>query len=168
VKRIFVFFSVVTSSLVAHANWEYRQDQDQMSGKTAKYAEIESSNTLSLAFPYSGKNKGYIQIRQHPKYGQDAILSVEKGQFLCPSYSGCEVSVKFDEKPPVRYSGNGSADHDSKVIFIGNAARFIGEAKKAKRILIQASMYQSGSPIIEFNSGEPLVWGTTAKSQNKK
>lgn len=156
-KLIFLAAALAFSGEVC-ADWQYSNDADAMSGKTEHNAALRSTNSLTLDFPYKGKNHGTLDIRQHPRYGLDVILSIEKGQFLCPSYRGCTVMVKFDDKPPLQYSGTGPADHSSTVIFIKNQPRFIAEAKKAKRILVQANIYQSGAPVLEFASLKPLEW----------
>ncbi|MFC5524039.1 hypothetical protein [Polaromonas jejuensis] len=157
-KKLVLFLATLLACASASADWQYDDRPDKMSGKKASSAMLESNNSLDLSFPYQGKNFGNIQVRQHPSYGLDVIVFVDKGQILCPSYSGCSVAVRFDDKPAVKFSATPSADHDSKVIFLKNAARFIESAKKAKSILVQLTMYQAGSPVLEFHSAKPLEW----------
>lgn len=138
--------------------WRYQDDTDQMTGKAVAYALIKSDNSLRLGSPYSGQNHATLTVRKHPKYGVDVIFSVEKGQLLCRSYSGCSVAVRFDEGKPQAFSSLASADHSSDTLFIENDQRFIKAAKRAKRILIQVSMYQEGEQVLEFSSPVELVW----------
>lgn len=140
------------------AAWNYGASTDQMTDAKTVHASMRSKNSLSLPFPYAGPNHGVLFVRQHPKYGLDVIVSVNKGQILCRSYDGCTVSVRFDSAKPAAFSASPSADHGSDTIFIRNSRRFIESARRAKRILVQMTMYQAGEQVLEFESGAPLVW----------
>lgn len=147
-----------TSAPALISSWVYRSQEDKMSGKTSKSASIESDNSLDLPFPYSGTNHARLHVRQHPTHGLDVILSIDKGQILCTSYSGCPIKVRFDNGPASSFEGSPSADHDSTVVFFGSPKKFIAQASKAKRILVQVNMYQAGAPVLEFSSQLPLAW----------
>lgn len=152
---------VLTLALVvqsAYADWEYDASIEKMTGKKNATATITSDNQLSFGFPYAGSNFGFLLVRQHPQYGLDVVVSIGKGQMLCSSYGGCPVKVKFDNAPPVTFSGNGPADHSSTSIFLDNPQRFIAAAKKAKKILVQFNAYQNGAPVLEFSSPSSLQW----------
>lgn len=142
----------------AYADWQYRNDTDKMTSKAAKFAILESNNSLDLPFPYRGKNYGRLQVRQHPKFGLDVIVMVDKGQIMCSSYSGCPITVRFDDNAPIRFSGTEPADHSSDTVFVQGAQRFITQAQKAKRILVELTMYQAGNQVLEFHSSSPLEW----------
>src|SRR5688572_17001139 len=75
--------------------WTTSTHSDQMGSGDVRIANVQSSNSVEFAFPYTGRQYGRLQLRVHPKYGKDVILSVERGQFLC--MLGCNVSVRFDE-----------------------------------------------------------------------
>lgn len=166
-KQLIVALSALCLSAAVSAGWQYDESTDKMSGKATNTASITSDNSLDLAFPYAGRNHAFLTVRKHPQYGLDVILQIQKGQILCSSYSGCPIQVKFDDAPPVKFSGTGSADHDSKVIFFKDANRFINQATKAKKILVQANLYQAGAPVLEFSMNEPLKWQTTAAKAKK-
>lgn len=141
------------------SGWEYTQETDPMTSKAAKYAKLLSENSLSLDFPYAGKNYGQITVRQHPKWGLDVLVQVEKGQMLCHSYDeSCKVTIRFDDGPPQRFGGAEPEDNSSTVIFLRDEARFLKEASKAKRILVQATFYQNGEQLLEFKTDKPLGW----------
>ncbi|MHC3921743.1 hypothetical protein ACI0FW_00633 [Alcaligenes nematophilus] len=139
--------------------WQYQEYEDEMTGKTTKTAFMVSQNSLSLGFPYNGKNHGNIHVRRHPSYGVDVIIRVEKGQILCRSYENCSIQIRFDEEQPSFFPAVGSADNDSTVIFLKNNPRFIESAKKAKKILVQVPMYKEGNQVLRFETMESLVWG---------
>lgn len=151
----------------AAAEWHYRTDLDKMTSKEVRVATIQSSNSLELSSPYAGRNHGYLSVRQHPKYGLDVIVGIQKGQLLCRSYDGCAVLVRFDAAPPIKFSASSAADHDPTLIFLNDSRRFIAQAQKAKRILVQAAIYQNGDQILEFNAGTPLKWASPAAPQKQ-
>lgn len=139
--------------------WEYSRENDPMSGKPAAYAKLLSQNSLSLDFSYRGRNHGQLMVRQHPKWGLDVLLEVEQGQMLCRSYNdSCKVTIRFDDGPPQRFGGAEPEDNSSTVIFLRDEARFLKEASKAKRILVQATFYKNGEQLLEFKTDKPLAW----------
>lgn len=166
-KKLYATLILMCTSFSVVAGWSYNEDQDKMTGKAKKTAVTTSDNSLSLGFPYSGTNYAQLIVRQHPQYGTDVILSIDKGQFLCSTYQGCPIQVRFDDAPPVKFNGAPSADHDSTYIFFKNSKSFITKAKKSKRILIQANIYKSGAPILEFSTNESLKWDTSTPKPKK-
>ena len=153
-KFLGIVFLLLASGV--HANWSYSEDTDRMTSKSTAHASIRSDNSIRLDFPYKGDNYGQITVRQHLKHGLDVIISIDKGQILCSSYSGCPVEIRFDDKPAMRFSGTGPADNSSDTVFLSNAPRFISEAKKAKRILVSMNIYKSGAPLLEFSTSSLL------------
>lgn len=154
-------FSLSVQSFAA--SWEYENKVDKMSGEDAKMAWVRSDNSLNLQFPYSGPNYGSLWIRRHPKYGTDVIVKIDKGQVLCRSYEPCSVMVKFDDAKPVRFTGTPSADHDSTMVFLDPVSKFIAQAKTAKKILVQFTVYQAGDQILEFSTPNTLNWSSPKK-----
>lgn len=133
--------------------WSYFHDRDAM-GKSAIYqAQISSTNSVNFAFPYDGAQHARLTLRIHPWYGNDVILSIEKGQFLCSSYDGCSVLVRFDDEKAVKYVAASAADNSTETLFIRNYARFFAGVLKAKRVRIAASVYHQGEPIFDFDVG---------------
>lgn len=133
------------------AQWEYRQGGDPM-GQGASYsASVQSTNTVSFDFPYSGPQHATLTLRTHPRHGKDVILRIERGQFLCRSYDGCNVLVRFDDSEAQTYSANGPADQSTEVLFIENYPRFVAGMLKASRVRISAEVYQEGVPVFEFD-----------------
>ena len=106
---------------------------------------------MNFDFPYSGTQHGTFTIRNHPRFGVDASLTIEKGQLLCDSYSNTAVLVRFDNGPATRYSCNSPADHSSNTVFIKNVAGIEAGMNTAKKMFITVSVYQEGSRTWEFN-----------------
>lgn len=133
------------------SQWDYREDKDPMGKGSAYFASVLSTNTVNFGFPYSGAQHGTLTLRTHPRYGKDVILRIERGQFLCPSYDGCTVLVRFDEGKAIRYSAAGAADNSTETIFIRGYSSFVGHLEKSKRVRISANVYQEGAPVFEFD-----------------
>lgn len=139
--------------------WNYSDDTDKMTGKPETVATIKSSNSLSLEFPYSGDNYGRIYVRRRAGKAEDVLLMFDKGQSMCKSYSDdCRVTVRFDDAPPITFSGQGASDGSSNAVFLSPAAKFIAASKKATNIRVSLEIYKAGNQIFEFPSLTPLVW----------
>jgi len=136
--------------------WNYRDYTDELTGKKVQAALVKSVNEVNFEFPYQGAQRAQLTLRKHPKHGNDAILQIEKGQFVC-GVGDCAVSVRFDDGPVQRFGVVESADHSSNVLFFSNYSRFVQRTLKAKRVYIAAIVYQEGNPTFEFNV-EGLDW----------
>lgn len=133
--------------------WSYSSDIDPMTSRTSRHARIRSENTISLDFPYEGEQYATLTLRNHPSHGRDVILSIEQGQFLCSSYDGCRVRIRFDEGAAQTWSAIGPSDHSTTVLFIRNFNSFFSHLRGSKVIRIQAEIYEAGAPTFEFEVG---------------
>jgi hypothetical protein len=136
--------------------WNYQESPEKMGRGTIRAAFVNSINEVQFAFPYQGSQRATLQLRIHPKYGKDVILSVERGQFLC-GLDGCSVAIRFDEGKPQTYNAAEPADHSTTYLFISNYDRFLAGLRKAKKVYIEAQFYQEASRIFEFDVGG-LKW----------
>ncbi len=134
------------------SEWKYDNKQDEMSQETMKMAYIKSANKLNFGSPYNGSQSATLSLRKHPRHGNNIMLQIEKGQFLCNRSNGCTLLVRFDNNPPVRYTAVEPSDHSSTLLFIKNYVGFVAKTKKSKKIYIEATFYQEGSQMMEFNS----------------
>ena len=119
--------------------WSYSQYEDEMGRGRVHVASIESTNTISLDFPYSGQQHGTLALREHPQHGKDVFLKIERGQMLDSDYND-PVVVRFDSDKPISFSSSGASDHSTETLFLGgNAfAVFSMRLKSAKTVRIQA------------------------------
>lgn len=132
--------------------WETSKETDELTAKPYYLAQTESTNQLAFEWPYHGLQHATLSVRQHPRYGQDAIVQIEKGQILCRSYSGCQVKVRFDSDPVQTFSAHGAADHSSETIFFDNSKRFVERLKRSKSVTIELSVYHNGQPTVSFKT----------------
>lgn len=135
--------------------WEYETEVDKMGRGDIHYARLTSTNTLEFGFPYRGPQHATLTLRK--KAGRtDAILEIERGQFMA-GVDGTSVDVSFDGQKPTRFHANGPTDHSSTVLFLDNANGFITKLKAAKKVNVQTTVYQEGSPVMTFEC-DNLVW----------
>jgi hypothetical protein len=135
----------------ARGEWVYNSYTDDATGKTAKRGILTSKNTMNFGFPYSGTQHGSFVIRNHPRYGVDAYLTITKGQLLCSTYSNPTVLVRFDNGAASSYNCNSPADHSSDTVFIEGVGRLEGRMKTAKKMYVTVSVHGEGSRTWEFN-----------------
>ena len=131
--------------------WEYVASKDAISGKEIKQAIIASNNSFEMGFPYQGGTTADITIRKHPRYGKDVYLSINKGQLLCTSYEGCQVSIRFDERKTFKVHANEPEDNSSTVLFLSGYEKLVKEIKKSKKMIIEVVFFQNGSRTFEFD-----------------
>ncbi len=131
--------------------WNYRTYDDPMTGKKVLAAFVTSTNTHDFKFPYAGAQHATLTARKHPQHGTDVIMSIERGQLLCRSYSACDVMVRFGEGQPRNYKAYGPDDNSSETLFIQGQADFIKRMQGVETVRIQAGVYQQGSPTWEFD-----------------
>lgn len=131
--------------------WHYVQEPDAMSNGKTYGAAIRSANTVSFDFPYDGAQHATLILRTHPRYGKQVILTIERGQFLCPSYEGCTVLVRFDDGKAARFAAGGADDNSTTALFIRNYSQFVARMEKAKRVRISVNVYREGAPVFDFD-----------------
>ena len=131
------------------AQWSYRRASDSMSKGIEYEASVLSSNTVKFDSPYGGAQRGTLTLRTHPRYGRNVIFTIERGQILCRS--DCAVLVRFDDAPPVNFSGRGPSDNSTETLFIMNYSGFVERMMKSKQVRLSPRIYQEGSPVFEFD-----------------
>lgn len=140
--------------------WKETEEIDEMTDTKNVWKTIRSLNGVMQDFPYNnGETYAKITVRYMKKYGNSVLITINQGQILCNPFSNNNyVTVRFDEQKPKKYSFNGAADGSTETVFLNNSADFIANAKKAKDIKIEFSLFQGGNPLFKFHVDEPLVW----------
>jgi hypothetical protein len=70
---------------------------------------------------------------------------------MCPSYEGCSGTVSFDGGPAQRVSFAGPADNSSDTVFVEGAKSFITKLRRAKKVVVEKTLYEAGNPQFEFD-----------------
>lgn len=132
-------------------NWNYSNDVDKVRGSTSYYATTISTNTIYQDPPYEPDTSMKLTVRRAPAFGTDVVLTISSGQLMCPSYEGCHGTVSFDGGPAQSVDFAGPADNSSDTIFVEGAVGFIAKLKKAKKVVIEKTVYEAGNPQFEFD-----------------
>lgn len=132
------------------SQWSYSESEDKMGRGKVKTASTHSINMIEFDFPYQGAQRATLQLRIHPEWGNNVILSIERGQFLC-DYDECSVNVRFDQGTADKYDVGEPADHSTTTLFIKNYDKFISNLRKSNKVYIEARFYQEGNHVFEFD-----------------
>lgn len=139
--------------------WRITDDIDAMTDTKNIWAIITSDDYIRQDFPYDGLTYASITVRYMKKYGYDVLIEITKGQIDGREYYGTNyITVRFDGGAPKKYYYNEAADGSADVVFLKSSSDFIKKCKKAKDIIIDIPIYQSGRPVFSFHVDEPLVW----------
>ncbi len=136
-------------------NFIYDTYEDTASGKTVFTNWLISVNEINLSFPYSGSQNGILTIRNHPRFGEDIIFRIEKGQIL--SLDGISLDdnkyflVRFDNGEVERWNYSESTSQSSDIIFIGKREEFLKKLLDSEKIYITVNLYQEGQKTFIFD-----------------
>ena len=130
--------------------WKYGSYEDSMSGKQVFTATVNSTNSFQFDFPYQGIQHARLTLRRHPRWGNDVIFAIEKGQILCHTYN-CRIRVRFDDAPAQTFTGNEPEDNSSELVFIPAYSTFAKKLPQAKRVRIEVAIFQQGNIIADFD-----------------
>jgi hypothetical protein len=118
---------------------------------------IQSNTTTTTTQRLSNRSVSHsayitLTIRKRTNGTTDIMLHASEGEFA-PEYATGQqmLKVRFDQTPAENYAVIGAADHDAGKMFILTGARFIKKLKKARTLLIQASIVDNGTNIMEFD-----------------
>lgn len=131
--------------------WSYSRSEDPMTSKVNIRASIRSENRHEFDFPYGEPQRATLAIRRHPRYGNDVIFQIDRGQLLCRSYGDCSVRLRFDDGQARTVRGSPPSDGSSETIFIPSYADFTRRLGAAKTLRIEANVYKQGAPVWEFD-----------------
>lgn len=132
------------------AQWRYGSFVDEMSGKASKLAAVTSGNSFRFTAPYSGLQFAELTLRNHPRHGRDAILSIQRGQFDC-RLDGCSLQVRFDDGPAREFRFSKPESSDSTTLFVRDYGTFYSSLSKAGLVRIEGKFYQQDPVVFMFN-----------------
>ena len=135
--------------------WSYSENTDQMRGTSEKWANLSSEDVVRTNWPYEQQPMRLV-IRRRSTDGVNVMLQIS-GQFICRSYNGTKVTVKFDNGPLESFNCSEADSGPNDVVFITPAARFINRLKASKVMMLEAPVYEIGNSQVTFNV-EGLEW----------
>ena len=136
-------------------DWSVSTEQDEMRGKPVHYATVTSENEAHFDFPYNGGSRLTMTVRRHPRYGDDVVFQISKGQFVC-GVDSCSGTINYGNGSE-RISLNESADYDSETLFAASASGVIKKLKGAEKVIVELPFYQEGNRQFTFKT-RGLEW----------
>lgn len=137
------------------SDWSVSSAQDELRGKTIYYAQATSENQAEFDFPYGGGSTLTMTVRRHPKWGDDVVFEISKGQFVCGIYD-CRGTINFGNgATPITL--NEPEDHSSDTLFAANGSSVIAKLKKSDRVIVELPFFQEGNRQFTFKTNG-LVW----------
>lgn len=129
----------------------YSHTPDEMTGKPIVYTSVKSTNTVSFGYPYAGAQYAKLLLRQHPRFGLNVILSIERGKFVTSEHGGT-LLARFDNGSLLEFHGFGAADESENTLFLDDedSAKFLAQLKQAQVVRLSATVYQNGNNVFKF------------------
>lgn len=134
----------------ATSPWTYDSDNDKMRNITTDFAKNESLNEVDIGGPY-GRVRLSIVLRKGPRFGNDVILHLTKGQIECGQLSGCSIALKFDDEPVRAFPAVESSSAMSSAIFLRKETAIIDKLKRAKKLQVEVNVFAGGTHQFEFD-----------------
>jgi hypothetical protein len=132
------------------SQWQYATSEDPMRHAQQRTASLESTDELHFSFPYSDA-RGRLILRQSPQFGFDIMLAIDSGQFVCHSFTGGRVAIKFDDGPVRDYTCNEAADGDTTTIFLGSEQELLSQLRRSRTMMLETEYFQAGRQQLTFN-----------------
>lgn len=133
--------------------WEYDESTDEMRGSRSVFATVQSTNTVTMAFPYDDPQPLQLMVRRKDnakgKSAHDVIILITKGHIQC-YVTSCTFVAKFDDEEPTSWAAAGAESHESNVIFVSQAEKFIGKLKASKRVIVEIPFFNEGRRQFKF------------------
>lgn len=127
-------------------DWVYRAFRDKLGKGKIRVARLFSRNDVNFGFPYSGSQPMRLELREHPRYGRNVVLIMERGQFGTSS-----IAIRFDDGPVQTFALRPADDGSRNVAFVSGYDQFVSKLRKAKILKIEAPFYQEGTRTFEFD-----------------
>lgn len=135
------------SPVAGTTTWTYEKTIGK-DGNPVYKAVLVSPTVLNFDFPYTGGSTVTLTLR-HKNSLTYAYLEVSKGQFN-RSFQGGNASIRFDGKPPVRYSLSAAENGRANIVFFDAAQKLINQMKGARKLVVDVEFDGQGKRHIEF------------------
>jgi hypothetical protein len=120
-----------------------------MDSAVFRYASVESSDTVSMRFPYKN-HRPELTIRTK-NGGELNVLLQFSGQAQA-GIDGGKLRLKFDSGPAQTWSFARPADHGKTgLIFINNERSFLSQLAKSKTLMVELPYYSEGRKTFAFD-----------------
>lgn len=132
------------------SSWTYNEDKDQMRGTTVKYAQVQSSEKFPNSIGVGDEQSTVLEVQKQAK-GYDVDIINPNLQFTCSTLVTKQLAVKFDDGPIEHYTCTGSVGDKFGLAFLTKGDGFVSKLRAAKRVMIEAEVFQRGNVQMSFN-----------------
>lgn len=132
------------------SSWTYNEDKDQMRGTTVKYAQVQSSEKFPNSIGVGDEQSTVLEVQKQAK-GYDVDIINPNLQFTCSTLVTKQLAVKFDGGPIEHYNCTGSVGDKFGLAFLTKGDGFVSKLRTAKRVMIEAEVFQRGNVQMTFN-----------------
>ncbi len=129
-----------------YSMWNYQVSEDEMGNGKVLTAWVNSLNQIEFGAPYNGMQNAMLLLSVHPKYGKNVAFSIKRGVLI-----GESVQVRFGTGTPMKFRVSTPSDHSSDTFYISGYDNFISNMMEVESISIEATFYQEGNRILEFD-----------------
>ena len=147
-KKLLLLLILFTSMQI-QAQWSYSSRTDPMTGKTIRYATVNSLNKVELSYPYDGGTTVRLVIVGNIKRPTTIIFEASKGQLVYNGY----VSMKLDYSNPFNMMRLGFVTRGKYNVMgvspISN--RLIKRLKESDFLMVELPFYHDGKKIFKFD-----------------
>ena len=137
------------TTTVSASNWNYSDSTDEMRGTKTRLATTHGEETFANMLGMDRAATELVVEREGKKI--EVYLHNPNLQFTCNGFSGTRVVVKFDSSPVSRFGCTDAKGGTFGVAFINPGAKFTEKLKHAKKVVIEAEIYQKGDVQQSFN-----------------
>ena len=132
------------------SSWTYNEDKDQMRGTTVKYAQVQSNEKFPNSIGVGDEQSTVLEVQKQAK-GYDVDIINPNLQFTCSTLVTRQLAVKFDDGPIEHYNCTGSVGDKFGLAFLTKGDGFVSKLRTAKRVMIEAEVFQRGNVQMSFN-----------------
>lgn len=148
------------SSPAPAAAWVYADYVDHMRGEVTRSATIESAETFPG--PISSAERA-TELEVSQRRGREYVTITNPNlQFTCSGFVDTSVAVKFDRGKVQSFPCTDEASHQYGVAFIEDAPAFTRQLRRARRVVIEAEVFQRGRMQMTFDN-PGLDWARLGK-----
>lgn len=141
----------------AGPKWLVNDYTDEISGTVTHTASIESDETFTSSMGMGGHEVTTLTIRHRGAHNEVTIEN-KNLQILCDEYHS-PLRVKFDSGKPQSFSCSESSTHDFGFGFINSPARFIAGLRHAKKVAMEAPVFDRGNFVMHFDVPSKYPFG---------
>lgn len=127
--------------------WTYKSKTNEMTNEVSRYAEIRSIDTENLSY---GPTHLWVVLRSDQSRGRAAFLQTDRSMLECIYAEVCYILARFDDEGPQRFTVTDDED-GSSTLALDDPTRFTESMKSARKVKIEAPLFQDGRITFEFN-----------------